>query len=223
MKQMTAVPNASALPAVPAKGWSFGLLLLAGALLFAGRGEAGDEALYGPAAPPDSAFVRLFNASSQPGVEARVADKVLLDIGPNQASEFVFLPPGSYTLTVGGKSQDVNLQKNRFYTAVLGREALNVLSVDRHANRLKTLLMLYNLVDGTQLNLRTADGRTVIEPVAPQNLGSRTVNAVRVDLALYDGDKRLMALKPVNLERGRAFSLFVSGTPANPVTSWVMN
>lgn len=192
-------------------------------LLLAFAAHAGDEGVYGPAAPADSAFIRVFNATAQPDLEARIGDKVMSDIGAYRASDFVFLPPGKYTLTAGGASQSVTLRRGRYYTAALEGQALQLLENDRFSNRLKSLVIVFNLVDGSTLSLKTPDGRPVVENVAANTSGQREVNAVKVSLALYDGGKRLADVKPMNLERGRAFSLFVAGSKDSPVTSWVVN
>ena len=76
---------------------------LAGAALIAAHAaRAGDEALYGPAAPPGSAFVRVFNGTPQSLLDARVGTEDFNEIPPYDASEFTFLPPGSYSLSAGG-------------------------------------------------------------------------------------------------------------------------
>ena len=196
-------------------------VLLAGLALLPAR--AGDEGVYGPVAPPNSAFLRVFNATAQPELQARIADKTLDEIPAFGASEFVFLPPGKYTLAVGQVSQPVTLEANKFYTAALEGKALQLLHNERYTNRLKALVIVYNLVDGSTLSLKTPDGRPVIEDVGPNSIGSREVNAVKVNLALYDGAKKVTDVKPMNLERGRAFSLFVAGNKDQPVTSWVVN
>jgi alginate O-acetyltransferase complex protein AlgF len=185
--------------------------------------QAGDEGVYGPVAPPNSAFVRVFNATAQPELQARIADKTLEEIPAFGASEFVFLPPGKYTLTVGAVSQPVTLQANKFYTAALEGKELRMLENERYTNRLKALVMVYNLVDGSTLSLKTPDGRPVVENVAANSTGSREVNAVKVSLAVFDGTKKITDVKPMNLERGRAFSLFIAGDKDQPVTSWVVN
>jgi alginate O-acetyltransferase complex protein AlgF len=200
--------------------------LLAATLLAAlapAQARAADEGVYGPVAPPNSAFVRVFNATAQPELQAKIADKTLDEIPAYGASEFVFLPPGKYTLTVGAASQPVTLQANKFYTAALEGKELRMLDNERYTNRLKALVIVYNLVDGSTLSLKTPDGRPVVENVGPNSIGSREVNAVKVNLALFDGAKKVADVKPMNLERGRAFSLFVAGDKDQPVTSWVVN
>ena len=197
------------------------ILLLALALAAPARG--GDEGVYGPAAPPDAAFIRVFNATAQGELQARIGDKVLDDIPAFGASDFVFLPAGKYTLAAGPASQAVTLKQGRYYTAALDGKAFRLIDNDRYGNRLKALVIVYNLVDGSTLSLKTADGRAVVENVAAHSFGAREVNAVKVSLALFDGAKKVSDVRPMNLERGRAFSLFVAGSREQPVTSWAVN
>jgi alginate O-acetyltransferase complex protein AlgF len=185
--------------------------------------HAGDEGVYGPAAPPDAAFIRVFNGTAQGELEARIGDKVITDIGSFNASEFVFLTAGKHTLTVGGASQPVTLKQGRYYTAVLEGREIRLLENERYTNRLKALVIVYNLVDGSTLALKTADGRPVVDNVGANNFGLREVNAVRANLAVFEGDRKVADVKPMNLERGRVFSLFVAGGREQPVTAWVVN
>ena len=116
-----------------------------------------------------------------------------------------------------------DLKPGRYYTAALRGGQFRLLDNDRYANRLKALVIVYNLVDGSTLSLKTTDGRGVVENVAANSFGTREVNAVKVNLALFDGAKKVTDVKPMNLERGRAFSLFVAGNREQPVTAWVVN
>ena len=200
------------------------IVLVAAALIAANAARAGDEGLYGPAAPPGSAFVRVFNGTAQSILDARVGPEDFNEIPPFDASEFTFLPPGSYDLTAGVVKQKVTLQADRFYTAAVMNGKVQLLDNERYGNRMKALVILYNLSSDAALSLKTADGRTaVVENVAPNKSGQREVNAVRTQLALYKGAERLAPVRQVNLERGRAFSLFVAGTAAQPVPVWVVN
>lgn len=185
--------------------------------------RAGDEGVYGPAAPPDAAFVRVFNATAQPELEARVGDRVLDEIPAFGASEFVFVPEGSHTLVAGKVNQKVSLKRGVFYTAAIEPGGVRLLENERYTNRLKALVIVYNLIDGTTLSLKTPDGRGVVEDVKANAFGTREVNAVKVSLALFDGQKKVADVRPMNLERGRAFSLFVAGSRDQPVTSWAVN
>ena len=185
--------------------------------------RAGDEGVYGPAAPPDAAFVRVFNATAQPELEARVGDKVLDEVPAFGASDFVFVPEGSHALVAGKVNQKVSLKRGVFYTAAIEPGGVRLLENERYTNRLKALVIVYNLIDGTTLSLKTPDGRGVVEDVKANAFGTREVNAVKVSLALFDGQKKVADVRPMNLERGRAFSLFVAGSRDQPVTSWAVN
>lgn len=197
-----------------------GVLLLAGALGAPGA-SADDEALYGPAAPPGSAFVRVFNAGPQ-DIDASIADKTMRGIEPYAASEFVFLPPGRYTLTAGGTSQPVTLKGGRYFTAVPAGKGFKLFDNDGKLSRLKALVILYNLT-GAPVSLQTAQGMAVIENVAPEASGARAVNAVKTGLALASAGTRVADVKPINFERGKAFSLFVLPGGEQPMSVWAVN
>jgi len=200
------------------------VVLVGAALLAANAARAGDEALYGPAAPPGSAFIRIFNGTQQSLVDARVGPEDLNEIAPYEASEFTFLPPGSYDLTAGPVKQRITLQPDRFHTAAVIDGKVQLVDNDRFRNRMKALVILYNLTGESELSLKTADGKTpVVENVPPNKSGQREVNAVRTQLALYKGGQRVAPVRQVAFERGRAFSLFVAGTPQAPVPVWVVN
>jgi alginate O-acetyltransferase complex protein AlgF len=200
------------------------VVLVGAALLAANAARAGDEALYGPAAPPGSAFVRIFNGTSQSLIDARVGPEDMNEVAPFEASEFTFLPPGSYDLTAGPVKQKITLAPDRFYTAAIIDGKVQLVDNDRFRNRMKALVVLYNLTGDAPLSLKTADGKTpVVENVPPSKSGQREVNAVRTQLALYKGAERVAAVRQVPFERGRAFSLFVAGTPQAPVPVWVVN
>ncbi len=198
-------------------------LTLALALVIASPAGADDEGVYGPSAPAGSAFLRVYNGTAQQEVDAHIADKTLDNIGAYAASDFVFLPPGQYTLTAGAASQSMTLKADRYYTAALDGKSFHVVDNDRYTNKLKALVMLYNFVDGTNLSLRTADGRPVVDKVSGNAFGQREVNPVKVTLALYDGEKKLSEVKTITLERGHVFGLFATGSKDQPVTSWVTN
>ena len=199
--------------------FALGFLLLCAA---AGSATA-DEGLYGPAAPPGSAFVRVFNNTPHDLRDVRVGEKGLPEIQPFGASEFVFLPPGSVTLTAGAAKQPLSLAKDTYHTAVVGGgEGVRVIDNGRWSSRLKSLVILYNLLDGGPVDLRTADGKPVVDAVAPGAAAQREVNAVRVNLALFRDGKKVADVRPVNLERGKSFSLFVTGSDAQPLPVWVV-
>jgi len=189
---------------------------------FATSASAG---LYPPAAPPGSAFVRVFNGTTQPKIPAQIGDKNVGDTAAMEASSYVFLPPGSYPAKIGGASQNITLQGSKCYTAALENGgAVHLFEQDCFNSQLKSLLSVFNLVDGANVSLKTADGsQAVIENVAANASGHREVNPVKVNLAVYNGATKLADAKPVTLERGKTFSLFVTGSSSQPVLIWSVN
>ena len=83
------------------------------------------------------------------------------------------------------------------------------------------MIALFNLMPGVTLALRTADGAmAVFEAVAPNTSTQRAINPLKLDLALFSGDKKIATVPPVELERGRSFSLFVGGSAGAPILVW---
>lgn len=200
------------------------LALLAMTFMTSMVAQAGDGGLYGPVAPPGSAFIRVFNATDTDELTAKVGNESIADIRAWGASDFIFLPAGTHPLSAGPASASVTLAAGRYYTAVAGAGGVKLLDNDNSGNRLKALLILYNLTGNSALSLRTQDGGTVVIPaVASAASGKREVNPSKVQLAVYDGDKKLADAPPVSLARGQAFSLFVVGDGATPRMAWAIN
>ena len=213
----------------PASAWPLllalvGLLTATVLMVLASPARAADEALYGPAAPPGSAFLRVFNASGQPLAGAQVGNQRIDSTAAGSASDFVFLPPGRHELSTGGQSQTVELASGQAYTAVVDGSGIQILEAGRFDNRLKALVMFYNLTDEAALTLRTADGSTEVVGATPApGLQSREVNPVNVDFAVFAGDRKLADAPPVQLQRGRVFSLFAVDVAGRPSLQWVVN
>ena len=180
--------------------------------------------LYPPAAPPGSAFVRVFNGTTQPKVSAQIGDKNVGDTAALEASPYIFLAPGTYTAKIGSASSSVPLQGSKCYTAALEQSGVHLFEQDCFNSQLKALVSVFNLVDGANVSLKTADGgQGVVENVAANASGHREVNPVKASLALYNGATKLADAKPVTLERGKTYSLFVTGSAAQPALIWSVN
>ncbi len=116
----------------------------------------------------------------------------------------------------------VKLASDKYYTLVNSNSGSpKLIEEPPFKNKQKALVRVQNLSD-QQLTLKTADGKTeVVKPVAANGRGEREINPVKVNLALYQGDKKVGDVKPVALERGEAAVLYVtgSGNALSPV--WV--
>jgi len=198
------------------------LTLAAGLSLASLQAFAGaDAALYGPTAPKGSTFVRLYNAASAPAA-ASVGNTQIKQVGAQASSDFSFLPGGDYTAQVGGKSVPVKLAADKYYTLVNNNGANpQLIEEPPFKNKQKALVRVQNLTDQA-LTLKTADGKTeVVQSVAAKGRGEREINPVKVNLALFEGDKKVGDLKPVALERGEAAVLYVTGSGSNLSPVWV--
>lgn len=198
------------------------LTLAAGLSLASMQAFAGaDAALYGPSAPKGSTFVRLYNASSAP-TAASVGNAQIKQVGAQASSDFSFLPGGDYTAQVGGKNVPVKLAADKYYTLVNNAGSNpQLIEEPPFKNKQKALVRVQNLSD-QQLTLKTADGKTeVVKPVAAKGRGEREINPVKVNLALYAGDKKVGDVKPVALERGEAAVLYVTGSGSSLSPVWV--
>ncbi|TFF41425.1 alginate O-acetyltransferase AlgF [Pseudomonas sp. RIT623] len=198
------------------------LTLAAGLTVASMQAFAGaDAALYGPSAPKGSTFVRLYNAASAP-TAASVGNTQIKQVGAQASSDFSFLPGGDYTAQVGGKSVPVKLAADKYYTLVNSNGGNpQLIEEPPFKNKQKALVRVQNLSD-QPLTLKTADGKTeVVKPVAAKGRGEREINPVKVNLALYAGDKKVGDVKPVALERGEAAVLYVTGSGDSLSPVWV--
>lgn len=187
-------------------------------------GSTAHAGLYPPAAPPDSAFVRVFNGTAQGKLGAQIGDKAVPDPAPLEASAYVFLPPGSYPTKIAGQSETLKLDSKRCYTAAATGKGIATFEQDCFSSQLKSLISVYNLIDGTTLTVKAGDnGTAVVDAVAAAQASHREVNPVKAALAVYNGSSKLADAKPVTLERGKVYSLFVTGTTSAPVLTWVVN
>ncbi|MGH8447386.1 MAG: alginate O-acetyltransferase AlgF [Solimonas sp.] len=197
------------------------LALAAGLMAAALEAQAG---LYPPTAPPNSAFVRVFNNTTQGKLNAQIGDKTVPDPSPLDASGYVFLAPGQYPAKIGGQSESLSLDAKRCYTAALASDGIHVFDQDCFSSQLKSLISVYNLIGGTTLSVKAGDaGPAVVDGIAANVSGHREVNPVKATLAVYNGGTKLGDAKPVTLERGKVYSLFVTGTATTPVLTWVVN
>lgn len=198
------------------------LTLAAGLSLASLQAFAGaDAALYGPSAPKGSTFVRLYNAAGSPAA-ASVGNTQIKQVGAQASSDFSFLPGGDYTAQVGGKSIPVKLAADKYYTLVNSSSGNpQLIEEPPFKNKQKALVRVQNLSDQS-LTLKTADGKTeVVSPVAAKGRGEREINPVKVNLALYQGDKKVGDVKPVALARGEAAVLYVTGSGNSLSPVWV--
>jgi alginate O-acetyltransferase complex protein AlgF len=174
--------------------------------------------LYAKEAPPGSTFIHVFNATPNAGVSVGIGAKALPPLLPYSASDYIFLPPGEHVVQVGSQQKSFKLEGNRYYTVSADAAGLRLFELSEPLTRLKAILTLFNLLPGTTLALKTADGATsVLDAVAPNTSAQRAINPLTLSLALFSGEQKIASVPPITLVRGRSFSVFVSGSTTSPV------
>lgn len=177
--------------------------------------------LYSAVAPANSAFIRVYNDSANAGIPVQIGAATQPTLTPYAASNYLFLPPGEVLVKVGPHQQTIPLLANHYYTAVASGSGLKVLELSGVLNRLKSMVAIFNLMPTATLSLKTADGKaTVFESVGPVMALQREINPLKLTLAVFNEGKLVGATPPVALDRGKVFSLFVSGSLASPVMVW---
>jgi alginate O-acetyltransferase complex protein AlgF len=182
------------------------VLLILCCLLGAGF-LAGADTLYGAQAPKDAAFVRVFRAVEAEGPLEVGARR--FDPPPGGVTPYRPVLPDIYLLRSGAQELELIPQVRHYYTVALTPEGLIVFEDVEHADPARAQLVLYNLLRET-VELKTADGRTpVIAGVAPGEAGRIKVNAVAVQLGVFDAAGPLAMLGDPGLRRGASYSVFV--------------
>ena len=122
---------------------------------------ADDAALYGPEAPPGSAFIRIFNATPTTIGDASVAGKPFRKLAQYEASDFQFVANGSYVLKIGEATEQVPMRAGKYYTATVDSHGIKVHELTPPENRLKALVMVFNLTERPGIALKTQDGEQI--------------------------------------------------------------
>lgn len=195
--------------------------LLLATLGGAALAESPEQALYAPAPPNGSAFVRVVNTGG--AAPLQVAGRPIGPLEAGTTSAYLVAMAGEREVKLGTASVKFTAEAGYFYT-LAPRDGQLVLQADPvNRNLAKANITLYNFTELPSLSLRTADGATVlVDAVAPFAQGSRAVNAISVDLAVFADGAALHALPGLKLESGNAYSAVVIGKAgATPTVTWV--
>lgn len=170
--------------------------------------QDGNEGLYEMAAPPDSAFVRVVNITE--GQVAVEMDDWRQSLSPRQAGDYLYRPAGKAQITVGGKPFEFGFEARSVQTLVFDGAALVAHQDIYFNNRLKALLVMYNLSD-QPATLQTLNGAvSVIGPLIAGSSGEREINGVKVALRVALDSGAELPLDEVVLQRGRIYTVLVT-------------
>ena len=191
--------------------------------LLPAKAIANDDALYGPVAPPGSAFIRIFNNHPSENLTATIGGKKLKTENTYSTSKYQYFPAGDYTLELSNISSTLKLESGHYYTAYLGISG-NVATIEGRGfnQRRKALIAFYNLME-VPITLKTINGKaTVIPVVDPNTAGFREVNAIKIDLSAFNEKNKIVDANTIALKRGKVFSLFASASASgNPILVWI--
>jgi len=169
---------------------------------------AGADTLYGTRAPKDAAFVRVFRAVEGGGpveVGARRFDPPRGGVTPYRP-----VLPDIYLLSAGGQELELIPRVGRYYTLALTAEGWRIFEDVEHTDPARAQVVLYDLLPGERVELRTEDGRTgVVAAVGPGEAGRVNVNPVPVRLGAFGSAGKLAAIGDPGLRRGASYSVFV--------------
>jgi hypothetical protein len=177
----------------------------------AAKAEAG---LYDAPVPPNSAFVRMIDASGGADPVAAL-DDIDVDVPAGGISPYMVVPAGARTVRFSGASVDVPLKAGTFSTVVVGGSSPRTFGDEAVRNPARAGLYFYNLSNEPVSLLATVKGKSVpvFERVAAGAAAFREVNAFDVELAVVgDGGAVVGPLpSPVTLERRNGVSVVYFG------------
>lgn len=174
--------------------------------------QAGEEDLYAPVPPADSAFVRTVNLTGD--------DKAAIQLGgasfPASAqalvSDYIVIKQGEHSLTVGEKSQAVTIEAKQYYTVAVAKDGTaNVLKDGLIEDPSKAMLYFYNLSDAASASLFAPSHKaSIFENIAAGTSTSRTINPVTIDVDVKAGDA-VVGTQKAELKRQAGTSVFLVG------------
>lgn len=187
------------------------LLFFALALSALPAGAQSDTGVYGPAAPENAGFVRVFNGDpSREAVELPIGSRRYGPIAFGEVTAYRPIRGGVFFLRSGGGEAELIVRPDTYTTVLLGSGEINVISDERHEDPARAQLVLYNAADAGNMDLVVLpEGTPVFEDVPAGASRSRAVNAVDVELALRAEGAAAVDLERLELTRGDSFGIFV--------------
>lgn len=177
--------------------------------------------LYGPAAPPDAAWVRAVNAEASGGLGIRVADGPLQSVAFGDATPYRVVEPGDVEVDLGGEIVSVEVEPTAFVTVVAHADGPLVIADTALVDVSRGVLALYNLTSLERLELVVVDGPSVVSEVGPGSQAAVAVNEAEVALQVRADDAVIGRLEARLFERGVAHAVIVVEGPDGPLVRYV--
>jgi alginate O-acetyltransferase complex protein AlgF len=176
---------------------------------------AGDDALYDPAPPPNSAFVRIIDARGQGNLTVTIG-QAQVPVPATGVSQYVIVPQGEQDVALSTSSSKVTLAAGKYYTLAFyvdGATTPKVMEDEILTNPAKSGVYVYNFSDAPSVKLYAPQPKVaVVDNLKPGSSAFKSVNAVTVDLALMDGEKKVADFNQLALKRRTGLTFVVFGT-----------
>lgn len=189
------------------------ILILALMLFIPSLATAGEEELYKPLPPADSAFVRFVNLTDMKADAAKIDDVSILPGKQVPVSDYGIVKQGERTFRLGEKSQPVTVKAGQYYTIVVPAEGdIKIIQDALIENPAKAVIYFYNLSDAAEGSLIAPAHKTkIFEKVGSMESDSREINAVTFNLQVKAGNSEAGTIEEVNLKRQEGTSIFLTG------------
>jgi hypothetical protein len=188
----------------------FALALSALALSALPAAAQPDTGVYGPAAPENAGFVRVFNGdASREAVELPIGPRRYGPVAFGEVTAYRPIRGGVFFLRSGGGEAELIVRPDTYTTILVGPGEVTVIADERHEDPARAQLVLYNVAGAGNMDLVVLpDEAPVFEDVPARASRSRAVNAVGVELGLRAEDAATVDLEPLELTRGDSFGIF---------------
>lgn len=193
------------------------LSLLATFVAFINPAQAADDtALYDPAPPADSAFVRIINASGATA-DVTVGGASYSGVTAPGISSYRIIPQGEQEVKAGDFSKKLTITAGKYYSLALtekdGKKDLASIEDAIIKNPAKAMIYFYNLSDAPTSALHAVKQKAdIIADIKPGTSGSREVNALTIDVAVNAEGKEIKGFPGVELKRRTGVSFLLSGS-----------
>ena len=184
-------------------------LVAAWALALAVGWSSAQPGLYGPEAPQDAAWVRVFNGAATGGIAVRVADQTTVVLPLGGATRYARVPAGRVRVDVGGAELLLDVSPGSFVTVAATVAGPVPIADPALRDVSRGLLGLMNLTASKALDLLAPDGTPVVAAVPPLTHEALAVASATTGLLVTDGERTVATLEPRPFERGTAYVVVV--------------
>jgi alginate O-acetyltransferase complex protein AlgF len=179
---------------------------------------AGEEDLYAPVPPADSAFVRVVNVTGDSALTLQIDGASLPAGAHSEVSDYIIIKQGERALSFGDKKQTITIEARQYYSlAITAKDTdAKIIKDALIENPAKAMVYFYNFSDAPAASLSVpSHNATVFEDIAPLGNSSRAINAATIDFTVKSGSNDVATLEKIALRRQVGTSIFLTGTAGN--------